>query len=917
MLALKSSLQAQRLAGLFDEGLLLLDDLTVGLGQALEVGEHVPELLVVEQPPQRAGDLARLAELVLDALVALDRVAQDPADVAELRLRGPLAQLRGQHPHLVGGQLPVGRVPEGQIEECEGLENLRVGRHRPQTYHEPVAHSAGESDGSASRAMAARQLPWSRSLLLLAVVGPPLWLGGVKPWTVPAFVLVVCGLLIRRCLRSDTPVRMPALWWLGLLAAGLTFLQWVPLPSALLRVLAPELSRTVAELIDGSGLDGWSRLSVHPGQTGLEVARLLGLTGLFVAAAQLSWRLVAAYVSLAGTLVAVIGLAQKLVGVEAIYGVYVPRQDIWGLGQALGSPLLTSFVNPNHQSGLLLVGIFAAAATAVELHARARETRGRQASERLADRAYLTGGALVIQVTALVLSMSRAALVSIVLVAPLALFLIARAPRPVGSEPEHEQRRRLAFAVLLLGMLALALTQGAWDQLASLRDPAEFDEKFRVALEGLALIPMSPVLGIGRGAFVDLFPLVDTQPTAIQFTHLESTPLAWLVEWGPVPGGVLLLGVALWWLRSFAADRDVGRRLVLCGLLALAIQSCADFSLDYLGVTAAAVALAGAVGYGARGGYSHPTRRVLAISVVATILALAIAVPSIPDSWSHRRDRDRAVLDGTLTVESALRSTPLDPFLHLAWARALVNAGDWEAARSRAEIAIRLRPSSLDAHLLAATAAAHLGAPLASIEHVRRGLEGLREPVPDVLIEWLIASVERPEQLAELAPDSSVAWTALARALNRTSPVHGRALASARTRSHPDEPEPLRQLAVFALDANNPGLALHYARLLVQLSPDNENAQYLRARARFSHRTRAQDQAAVAELELARKTGRFRDPGVVDEQLIIGLLRLGDAESLLRAEQLLDGLLARRAEPKVRERRQQLAADVRAARARE
>jgi tetratricopeptide (TPR) repeat protein len=895
----------------------LRDNLTVGLGEALEVGEHVPELLVVEQSLERLGDLAGLAELVLDELVALDRATQDLADATELGFGGPLAQLRRQHPHLVGGQLSVGRMPEGQIEECQGLENLRVARHRRQTYHEPVAENAGESGGSASRAMTAGQLPWSRGLLLLAVVGPPLWLGGVKPWTVPAFVLVVCALLVRRCLRSDAPVRMPALWWLGLLAAGLTFLQWVPLPSALLRMLAPELSRTIAELIDGSGVDAWGRLSVHPGQTGLEVARLLGLTGLFVAAAQLSWRLVAAYVSLAGTLVAVIGLAQKLVGVEAIYGVYVPRQDIMGLGQELGSPLLTSFVNPNHQSGLLLVSIFATAAMAVELHARARETRGRQASERLADRAYLAGGALVIQTTALVLSMSRAALVSVVLVAPLALILIARAPRPIGSEPEHEQRRRLAFAALLLGMLALALTQGAWAQLASLRDLGEFEEKFRVAREGLALIPMSPVLGIGRGAFVDLFPLVDQQPSAIQFTHLESTPLAWLVEWGPVPGAVLLLGVGVWWVRSFSASRDVGRRLVLCGLLALAIQSCADFSLDFLGVTAAAVALAGAVGYGAESGRSFPTRRVLAVSMIATTLAVAIAVPSIPDSWSQRRSRDRAVLDGTLPVESALRSTPLDAFLHLALARELANAGDWEAAHSRAEIAIRLRPSSLDAHLLAATAAAQLGMPLASIEHVRRGLEGLREPVPDVLIEWLIASVERPEQLAELAPDSSVAWTTLARALARTSPVHARAFASARTRTHPDEPEPLRLLAVAALEADNPGLALHHARLLVQLSPDDEAAQSLRAHARFRHRTRAQDQAAVAELELARETRRFRDPGVVDEQLIIGLLRLGDAESLLRAEQLLDGLLARRAEPAIRQRRQQLAADVRAARARE
>jgi hypothetical protein len=777
-----------------------------------------------------------------------------------------------------------------------------------------VPDNAGESGGSASRTQAAGQLPWSRGLLLLAVVGPPLWLGGVKPWTVPAFVLVVCGLLLRRCMRSDAPVRMPAFWWLGLLAAGVTFLQWVPLPSALLRVLAPELSRTVAELIDGTGVDTWSRLSVHPGQTGLEVARLLGLTGLFVVAAQLSWRLVAAYVSLAGTLVAVIGLVQKLVGVEAIYGIYMPRQ---GLGQMLHPPLVTSFVNSNHQSGLLLIGMFAAGAMAVELHARARETRGRRPSERLADRAYLAGGAVVIQGTALVLSMSRAALVSLVIVAPIALILIARAPRPIGSEPEHEQRRRLAFAVLLLGMLGLALTQGAWDQLASLRDISVFQEKFRVAREGLALIPMSPVLGIGRGAFVDLFPLVDRHPSPLQFTHLESTPLAWLVEWGPVPGAVLVLGVGLWWLRSFWANRDVGRRLALCGLLALAIQSCADFSLDFLGVTAAAVALAGALGYGAARGQSFSTKRVMAVSVVASILALAIAVPSIPSSWSQRRARDRAVLDGTLALEGALHHTPLDAFLHLALARQLADAGDWAAARSRAEVAIRLRPSSLDAHLLAATAAAHLGAPLDSIEHVRRGLEGLREPVPDVLIQWLIASVQSPEQLAELAPDSDLAWTALARELARTSPTHARAFASARTRTHPSEPEPLRLLAVLALDAQNPGLALHHARLLVQLSPDDEGAQHLRARARFAHRTRAQDRAAVAELELARETGRFRDPGVVDEQLILGLLRLGDTESLLRAEQLLDGLLARRAEPEVRQRRQKLAADVRAARARD
>jgi hypothetical protein len=53
------------------------------------------------------------------------------------------------------------------------------------------------------------------------------------------------------------------------------------------------------------------------------------------------------------------------------------------------------------------------------------------------------------------------------------------------------------------------------------------------------------------------------------------------------------------------------------------------------------------------------------------------------------------------------------------------------------------------------------------------------------------------------------------------------------------------------------------------------------------------------------------DPALVDELLITALLRVGDAAALDRAEQLLDGLLARRAKPDVRRRREALADRVR------
>jgi hypothetical protein len=747
--------------------------------------------------------------------------------------------------------------------------------------------------------------------LLLAVLGPALWLGGVKPWVVPTFALLVAGLLVRRCLRSDAPLRIPTLWWLGLLIAGVTLIQWLPLPSAVLALLAPGLHEIVAELTAGTSLGSWNRLSVHPGQTGLEFVRVLALTGLFVACAQLSWRMVASYVYLTGTVVALIGLAHKLAGATAIYGIYVPRQQLYGLGQELGSPLLTSFVNANHQSGLLLVGLFAAMSMAVDLNTRARQTRGRASSQRLADRAYLAWGAVAIQATALTLSMSRAALIAAVIVAPVALAVGLRAPRDIGgSEPEHARRRKLGLLVVVIVMLVLAATQGAWGQLATLRDPDSFRDKLRVAVEGAELLKLSPVLGIGRGCFVDLFPLVDSEPGPVLFTHLESTPIAWLVEWGPAGLG-LLLGVALWWWRSFRASPSISRRLALCGLLALGIQSGADFSLDYLGVAAPAVALAGALGAAANGS-SGSGRPVLVATVACLLVAEAVAFASIPKSWSLRRARDQAVLAGERSAADALASTPLDPFLHLALAREHAEAGEWAAARQRAEVAARLRPASLDAHLIAAVAAAELGAPLAAIEHVRRGLEALHEPVPDGLIEWLLAEYPAPEQLAAIAPAGDQAWAALARAIATSSPAHARALASARTGTHPADPEPLRIQVELAYASKNYGLALHHARLLVQMVPNEAQAHRRRAEARFMLGTPAHLEIAVDELEDARRNTRLDDPALVDELLVHALLRVGDPLALARAEELLESLLARRAKPEVRRRREALAERVRA-----
>ncbi len=773
----------------------------------------------------------------------------------------------------------------------------------------------GQGAGSGERE---RWLPWSRILLALAVAGPPLWLGGVKPELVPVFVLVIVALLVRRCLRTTTPLRVPSLWWLGLLAAGLTFVQWLPLPASLLDLLAPGLRGELATIVAGTVAEPWSRLSIHPGQTGLEVARLLALTGLFVASAQLSWRLVAAYVAATGSLVALIGLVQKLVGAQAIYGFYSPRQDVPGLGQELGSPLLTSFVNPNHQSGLLLVGLFAAAATALDLQQRSYESGHARERDRLSDRAFLAWGGAAIQLAALVLSLSRAALVSAIVVTPIALLLALRLRAGGPASTQSRGRRRwLALGSLLVAlavMLVLAARQGATEQLASLRDLDAFEAKFGVAIASLELIPLAPVLGIGRGCFVDLLPLIDSTPSRLQFTHIETTPIAWLVEWGPVPGAVLLLGVGWWAVLSYRSNPHAPRRIALCGLLALAIQSWADFSLDYLGVAAPVVALAGALSASV-GQRTWTCKRVLVLTLVLAAAAEAIAIASIPASWSHRRDRDERVLAGELPVDAALEQTPCDPLLHLHLAREHALAGRWSAALARAEVAARLRPDSVEARLIAALAAARAEQPFAALDHLRDALERLREPVAPELLEYLLALLPVPDQLARIAPDSPDPWQALVRALIDRAPEHARVLARERARSFPNEPEPLRVQAVLALRQQNPALALHHARLLVALRPNESLGYRLRAQARFAFNQPAQLDRAVAELQAVLEEPRVDDPGSLEELLVRALLHRRDPASLEQAGRVLERLLARKADREARRRRQALQDELAALRA--
>ena len=55
------------------------------------------------------------------------------------------------------------------------------------------------------------------------------------------------------------------------------------------------------------------------------------------------------------------------------------------------------------------------------------------------------------------------------------------------------------------------------------------------------------MLGIGRGAFIYLFPAFDSQPIGVVHSHREPAPVAMLVEWGP-DAGAIIAPALMWWV---------------------------------------------------------------------------------------------------------------------------------------------------------------------------------------------------------------------------------------------------------------------------------------------------------------------------------------------------------------------------------
>ncbi|MGN0892021.1 MAG: O-antigen ligase family protein [Oligosphaeraceae bacterium] len=423
---------------------------------------------------------------------------------------------------------------------------------------------------------------------------PTLYRGG-ESWWLPLALLLSLGLLaicaLHRCLprRQGYPTfHYHHAYWLFLAPMAWGFLQWLPLPHALLDSLSPKAALLWSHLPQAT-----PRLSLAPYAT-LERLQLL-LLCLAIATLALNLgrrpffaRALLALLALGGLLNALVGLGQ-LLAPDATWVQFLTPE-----GPDIG-PLRGTFLNRNHFCFFLTMGLCATGALMLILQQDPLPSlpppldEGPRMRRRLLQ--SLLALVLLLHYIPCLLSLSRAGIFSASLVLLLLGLAALFAPHTRGDHQPRNAARRNTLAWLLLGVMAFFFTTpfALEHRFQQLQGPQAANSLDRPQLWKVSwqLARDHWLTGVGPGAFEDTIQQYAT-PDMPQgkIVHAHNDYLEAMAELG-LPATFLLLALLLALAapqaRLLLKRRNPTRRGVcLAGAMALAaaaIHEGFDFNL--------------------------------------------------------------------------------------------------------------------------------------------------------------------------------------------------------------------------------------------------------------------------------------------------------------------------------------------------
>jgi len=369
--------------------------------------------------------------------------------------------------------------------------------------------------------------------------------------------------------------------------AGAGLAQVLPLPMAIVERLNPHRAALLNQL-DVSvahNLVGAHSLSIDAASTWRALALFVcfALTMLGVARSSARGALrVAWFVSWLGIAVALTGVIQKSLFAGTIYGFWTPMMH--------GTPF-GPFVNKNHFAGWVVMAIPLALGCFSAMVSLARERVRPDVrswliwlSSREASQALLSALAVLLMGLALALTLSRSGMISLGAALLVCGFLASR--RHSGSFA------RPAAVVAVMIVLAVAVDWAGFDTVV-----ARFDAADTTALSGRLPIWRNATQILhdfwGAGSGLNTYGLATLfYPEVVPAHHLREAHNDYLqlaVEGGVLMGMPILIAIAAFALavrRRFAVSTGAAywvRLGAVGGLIAVAVQSAVDFSLQMPG----------------------------------------------------------------------------------------------------------------------------------------------------------------------------------------------------------------------------------------------------------------------------------------------------------------------------------------------
>ncbi len=401
----------------------------------------------------------------------------------------------------------------------------------------------------------------------------------------------------------------------------------------------------------------------------------------------------------AGLLSALIAVVHRVLGVDRLFGL---------LPEIPGNPVqITTFVNPNHSAAFMTLCTFAGIGWGLHTKKRAQRV------------AAFVSAAICTAVG--VAAMSKGGIIGLFL--GLLLFGV------VTWRTGHVQRqsvRRTFFGAAALASITTALTiflrperlehevidagagwLGMGAKLAGMRDVGPVIQDHLLS-------------GIGRGAFVSVYPAYQSDPRFQLTYHFpENFILQWLVEWGVVVGGLCIVGALFALGLRFRRTKRLTVLALLSGVAAVLVHNLVDFNLELPGLAIPVIVCVAAAS--SRSQYSlrldakiGPIVALLCLFLVPAAFALSSALqePTLDDDL---RALDQAVSQAQAAISAEKKPAPIDLDLasvahrhpssahvavSLAYLAEFATPPDYKTAARHAERSMRLAPQQVDAYLL-------------------------------------------------------------------------------------------------------------------------------------------------------------------------------------------------------------------------